>query len=414
MIALGSRGDVQPAIALAKGLQARGHAVKLVAGTNFEAWVRGHGLDFVPTVDMEALMKSPEGVAWVAEPNPIRQLGHMKKLFTEYASALYGGIAEPAQGADLLLSGFVSDPFSQAASEKFGIPMVNVMLQPYRSTRSGEASLAPIIRHGSSPLNSISGYLGDRLMWSVASTATNRFRGELGLPPHNFGSYMRAIGAIPTIFGFSPRVVPPPEDWHDAYVTGYWFLDEHPDWQPPDDLAAFLEAGAPPIYVGFGSMSSADPQATLDLIVAALRQTGQRAVIGAGWSGAAAQPLPDFAHLVDHAPHEWLFERVAAVVHHGGAGTTAAGLRAGKPTMVIPHLGDQPYWARRVYELGVGVKPVTRHTLTVDRLAAGIHGLVTDARQRDNAARLGEQIRAERGIENAVEWIDQLAGRPRS
>ncbi|MFN8452639.1 MAG: glycosyltransferase, partial [Anaerolineae bacterium] len=98
----------------------------------------------------------------------------------------------------------------------------------------------------------------------------------------------------------------------------------------------------------------------------------------------------------------------------GGAGTTAAGLRAGKPTMVIPHLGDQPYWARRVYELGVGVKPVTRHTLTVDRLAAGIHGLVTDARQRNSAARLGEQIRAEQGIENAVEWINQLAGRPRS
>jgi UDP:flavonoid glycosyltransferase YjiC (YdhE family) len=214
------------------------------------------------------------------------------------------------------------------------------------------------------------------------------------------------------MFGFSPHVVPPPDDWgDDAYVTGYWFLDEHPDWQPPADLARFLGDGEPPIYVGFGSMPSADPQATHDLILAALRQAGLRAVIGGGWGGVKPTSAPDFAYFVDHAPHEWLFERVAGVVHHGGAGTTAAGLRAGKPTMIIPHLGDQPYWGRRVHELGVGVKPIPRQKLTVEKLAIGIRSLVTDATLQANAARLGEQIRAERGVENAVRLIEEIAAK---
>lgn len=411
LIALGTRGDVQPALALGLGLQAAGHAVTLVAGTNFAAWVRAHGFGFAPTIDMEALMRSPAGVAWVEEPNPLRQLGHMKRLLDANAAGLYSSIAEPTQGADLLISGFVSQPFAQAAAERFGVRHVLALLQPFRRTASSAASQVSLTS-GTSFLNRWGGALGERMIWRVSSTATNAFRAELGLPPHDAGSYLRTLAATPAVYGFSRHVVPPPPDWGaDQEIAGYWFLDDEPDYQPPADLARFLAAGAPPLYLGFGSMSSGSPQATLDLIAEALRRSGQRGIVASGWGGAAARVLPEHVFLIDHVPHSWLFERVTAVVHHGGAGTTAAGLRAGKPTLIIPHMSDQPFWGRRVHELGVGAQPIPRHKLTVEKLADGITTLVRDPRIAQAAAALGATIRAETGVANAVQWLEQMASR---
>ncbi len=154
-------------------------------------------------------------------------------------------------------------------------------------------------------------------------------------------------------------------------------------------------------------MPSRDPQKTYDLITDALRQAGQRGIIASGWGGQVSTQSESI-HVLDHAPHDWLFPRVAAVVHHGGAGTTAAGLRAGKPTLVIPHLADQPYWGRRVHELGVGAKPIKRQKLTVEALADGIRQITDDAEMQRKAADLGAQIRSEDGVGNAVKLIEQL------
>jgi UDP:flavonoid glycosyltransferase YjiC (YdhE family) len=409
MVAFGTRGDVQPAIALALGLQTAGHTVTLAAGVNFENWVRGHGLGFVPTLDMEALMRSPEGIAWVEEPNPMRQLGHMKNLLRQNAFGLHAALVEPAQDADLILSGFVSAPFAQAVSEKYGIPMINMLLQPYPATRSGAASLVSFTGGSKSVINLLAGKLGEGMIWNVSGETTNAFRGKLGLPPHSSGSYLRAVDRVPTIFGFSPHVVPPPDDWGEKRkIAGYWFLNEGQNWQPPDDLLHFIGAGTPPIYIGFGSMSSSAPQETFELIEAALKASGQRGIVAAGWGGAHLAEHTEQICVIEKAPHDWLFERVAAVVHHGGAGTTGAGLRAGKPTLVIPHMSDQPFWGRRVYELGVGAKPVPRHKLNAEKLAAGIKALF-DAQMIENAAWLGERIRAERGVENGVQLIRTFA-----
>jgi UDP:flavonoid glycosyltransferase YjiC (YdhE family) len=232
---------------------------------------------------------------------------------------------------------------------------------------------------------------------------------QLGLSAHNASSYRRAARAIPTIYGFSPNVVPHPKDWgENDFITGYWFLDEQRNWQPPDSLQRFLDAGTAPLYVGFGSMPSSDPQKTLDLIIGALSKTGQRAIVAAGWSGAKGTTPSENIYLLDSAPHEWLFDRVAAVVHHGGSGTTGAGLRAGKATLIIPHLGDQPFWGRRVYELGVGAKPIPRHSLTVEKLAEGLQTLMTDTAIQAKAAELGAKIRAEHGVDNAVKHIERV------
>jgi sterol 3beta-glucosyltransferase len=233
----------------------------------------------------------------------------------------------------------------------------------------------------------------------------------IGLPAESkvvkgFKMYGRPI---PTLYCYSPHVVSVPADWDDsAHVTGYWILDEKRDWQPSPDLTAFLEAGAPPVYVGFGSMVAEDPQKMTRTVIEALQQSGQRGIIATGWGGLRDADLPPTIFKLQEAPHDWLFPRMAAVVHHGGAGTVAAGLRAGKPTVICPFIADQPFWGNRIRDLGVGPAPISQKKLTVDNLAAAIHTVATDTGMRDRAAILGEKLCAEDGVGNAVKIIESL------
>jgi UDP:flavonoid glycosyltransferase YjiC (YdhE family) len=193
-------------------------------------------------------------------------------------------------------------------------------------------------------------------------------------------------------------------------VTGYWFLDPAADWTPPSALVEFLATGPPPVYVGFGSMGNQSPEETADLVVQALLQAGQRGIILSGWSGLRTAEKPDSVFMLDSAPFSWLFPRVAAVVHHGGAGTMAAGLRAGVPSIVVPFFGDQPYWGQRVVELGVGPQPIPRRRLTAERLAKAIQQAVSDQPMRQRATELGARIRAEDGVGRAVAIVEQIGG----
>jgi UDP:flavonoid glycosyltransferase YjiC (YdhE family) len=214
------------------------------------------------------------------------------------------------------------------------------------------------------------------------------------------------------LYGYSPAVIPKPPDWgEDTHVTGYWFLDPVEAWTPPAALVEFLEAGPPPVFVGFGSMSSRKPEETTALIVDALDRAGQRAILLSGWGGLEGARVPDTVFVVDAVPYSWLFPRVAAVVHHGGAGTTSAGLRAGVPSLVIPFFGDQPFWGRRVAALGVGPEPVPRRRLTAERLARALREAVTDEGMRQRAAELGARIRTEDGVGRAVAVLETLERR---
>jgi sterol 3beta-glucosyltransferase len=191
-------------------------------------------------------------------------------------------------------------------------------------------------------------------------------------------------------------------------VTGYWFLDEAVDWTPPAALTNFLGSGAPPVYIGFGSMGSCKPAETTDLVLESLARTEQRAILQSGWGGLKKTNLPETVFMVDSISHSWLFPRMAAVVHHGGAGTTAAGIRAGVPSIVIPFFGDQLFWGQRVEALGVGTAPIPRKQLTAELLAQAIHRVVTDRVMRQRAANLGAKIQAEDGIANAVRAIESI------
>jgi sterol 3beta-glucosyltransferase len=251
-------------------------------------------------------------------------------------------------------------------------------------------------------------------MWQSFRSADTNARAEvLRLPPASFWGPFSSLRQQkqPVPYGYSSHVLPRPSDWDTPqHVTGYWFLEPQEGWEPPTDLLHFLQSGSPPVYIGFGSMTSSKPEETADMVLQALVLTGQRGVLYAGWGGLKKEQLPENVYMTGSLPHTWLFPRMGAVVHHGGVGTTAAGLAAGGPSIILPFFGDQPFWGRRVYESGVGLKPVSRRKLTVDNLTEVIGRAVSDETMRKRAASLGERIRAENGVAQAVTIIEQSRG----
>ena len=253
-------------------------------------------------------------------------------------------------------------------------------------------------------------------MWQLFRPWANAARHDvLGLPPlpmlEPFGELDRR--GCPLLYGFSETVVPRSPDWPDwVHVTGYWFLDRSPGWQPPLALQRFVEAGPPPVFVGFGSMTDRDPAATLALTAEALAAVGQRGVLAADATGGVRPgSVPDHVFpLATGVPHDWLFPRMAAVVHHGGAGTTASGLRAGRPSVLVPHFADQPFWARRVTDLGAGPRPIPRRRLSARRVAEAIHQATADPRMRERGEILGQRIRAEHGVARAADAFARCVG----
>ena len=212
----------------------------------------------------------------------------------------------------------------------------------------------------------------------------------------------------PVLHGFSPLVVPKPWDWPDwNHLTGYWFLDRPREWNPSAVVTEFLKAGPPPVYLGFSSMIPRDPEAAMDMLFRALRQARTRGIVGTGWMTPETWDLPDDVLVLDEIPHDWLFPRVSAVVHHGGAGTLAAAIRAGVPSIVVPFYADQPFWAARVESLGIGPSPIPERKLTAERLAEAIQRAEADEGMRRRAAELGEKLRTEDGVGTAVRIVDR-------
>jgi UDP:flavonoid glycosyltransferase YjiC (YdhE family) len=292
------------------------------------------------------------------------------------------------------------------------VPHVSTPLQPtLLATRSGAATASAPRPGHFSWLNWLLGkLLLEPFGWRLVGELQNRFRRDvLGLPAQTRRQNAQRLARALVVQGFSEHVVPHPPDWPErVHTTGYWFLDEGRDWLPPEPLERFLEAGEPPVYIGFGSMTGHDPERVTRLLLDAVRLSGRRAVLQSGWASlGSGAPLPDAVFLLDAAPHARLFPRMAAVVHHGGAGTTGEGLRAGVPTLIVPHMADQPFWGSRVAALGVGPAPIPRNRLTPERLANAIRQAATDPGMRERAVALGQRIRAQDGVGTAVALIER-------
>lgn len=401
LLTLGTRGDVQPFVALALGLQRAGHQPIVGTDAHFESFVRSHGLEFRPiTARFLELVNSQAGAQAIAGKG--NKLGLMRQAMSIIREML-DGAWQAGQDAQAV----VFHPKSMAGphlAEKLGIPaFIGFGIPALTPTAAFANPLMTLRNFGAS---------GNRLTYRVFDLAsdlpyrkmlTSWRRDALGLTTPLPGLIPPGV---PRLYHYSTHVVPSPPDWDATnVVTGYWFLEADPDWHPPADLQAFLTAGPPPVYVGFGSMPAEDAERKTRIVVDAVRRAGQRAVLATGWGGLKAVAGDDLC-VVDAAPHDWLFPRMTAVVHHGGAGSTAAGLRAGKPTVICPFFGDQPFWGERVRALGAGPAPVPQKALSAERLAAAIDEAATNPRLREAAEALGQAIRAEDGVAYAVDYIN--------
>ncbi len=416
LIASGTRGDVQPAIALGKALQTAGYQIRILASPNFCSWIENHGLEAAPSqVNVQEVLESEGGKEWIENGhNPLVQMRVMKKLFAKFGQRLAMEAWEACQGADAIISSFTSDAIAVTLAEKLKIPLFSMPLQPTLiATKDGRSiPNTPFPNHVSLINKWFSKLLIEPFPWQLYGQQVNWLRQEIGLPPQTSRENIDARKRIIMLHAYSPHVVPRPVDWPpNFHIAGYFFLEEELNWTPPAELLNFLADGSPPVYIGFGSMTNRDPLGTTQLIVEAVQESGQRAILLSGWAKMGQMTLPPTILCLPHASHSWLFPRMAAVVHHGGAGTTAAGLRAGVPSVIVPHMVDQPYWGQRVHALGVGPKPVPRHKLTAVKLTHAIQQAINDQSIKQRAANLGAKIQAENGLQQALNIIQETLAR---
>ncbi|SFO32568.1 UDP:flavonoid glycosyltransferase YjiC, YdhE family [Pseudonocardia ammonioxydans] len=406
--AVGSRGDVAPCVGIGERLRGAGHTVTIAAHPSYAAMVRAAGLECHPLPgDLGVLLDLPE------RSTPAYQAGRVPRLTTllrEAARATYDAAAH----ADLLLTNG-SAPFGYDVAEARGIPGAGVYCQPMTPT----GDFPPIVLHSARswgrPGNRLLGSLGVRSMIPF-HRATAELRRDLGLPRRSVRRTQarQAAERWPILHGYSPAVLPRPADWRPGLdVVGYWWPPAT-TWEPPAELTSFLAGGPPPVFVGFGSMAGGHGARLAPLVVAALRRAGMRGVLQAGRAGLGVNTPDGFGPdvlAVDDVPHEWLFPQVAAVVHHAGAGTTGATLRAGVPSVPAPVFADQPLWSRRLVELGCAPEVIPFRRLDAGRLAEAVRAAVREPRHRAAAQVLQRVVTADDGAGAVVELVERLAAR---
>ncbi|MFB9903425.1 glycosyltransferase [Allokutzneria oryzae] len=406
----GSRGDTQPYLGLAEALGKAGHDAVLAVSTRSLGYAEHSGVRLarlrqgpVPVSDSRDLRTVMEGSTY-ATMKLFRTARRTARPMFEDAWRI------ASEGADLV----VHNPFAIVGShiaEALGVPSVPAPLVPvWLPTKEFPCPYVP----GRLPraLNWLSYGVTIVPVLSLAR-ATDAWREELGLPRRRARHNPLRLpdgSPAPVLNAFSGHVVPVPTDWPDrTHTTGYWFSSVTPGWQPARELTTFLDAGPPPVYIGFGSMVGRDPRRLTSAVLDAIRLAGVRAVVATGWGGLRPHELPPEVLMVDEVPHDWLFPQMAAIVHHGGAGTVAAATAAGRPQVVCPFFADQPYWGRRLHALGVAAEPLGQRRLTARSLASAIRSVLGDPSTATRAARLGEAVSAEDGAQAAVAVLERLA-----
>ncbi|KAE8451366.1 hypothetical protein EG329_003995 [Mollisiaceae sp. DMI_Dod_QoI] len=438
---VGSRGDVQPFVALGKVLKATyGHRVRLATHPTFKTFVEENGLEFFsiggdPAELMAFMVKNPglmpgfeslksgdvgkrrRGMeeivlgCWRSCIEAGDGLGPAPKKDDANNSIFEAGINMDANPGDrpFIADAIIANPPSFAhihIAEKMGIPLHMMFTMPWSPTQSFPHPLANIQSTNAdvNMTNFVSYALVEMMTWQGLGDVINRFRERaLGLEPISliWAPGMLSRLRIPYTYCWSPALIPKPKDWgQHISISGFYFLSLASSYTPAPELAAYLAAGPPPVYIGFGSIVVDDPDAMTKLIFEAVKKAGVRALVSKGWGGLGADDLgiPEGVFMLGNVPHDWLFQHVSCVVHHGGAGTTAAGIATGKPTIVVPFFGDQPFWGAMVARAGAGPLPIPYKLLTADKLAEAITEALTPE-TLERAKELGGLIKEEQGCD---------------
>ncbi|EJD46939.1 UDP-Glycosyltransferase/glycogen phosphorylase [Auricularia subglabra TFB-10046 SS5] len=412
---VGSRGDVQPFLALGKELARHGHRVRVATHGNFRSFVTDTGLEFFdiggdPAELMSYMVRNPGLMpGWASLTNG--DIGRKRKTMRTILNGCWKSCFSPdGDGEPFAADAIISNPPSFAhihCAEALGIPLLLSFTMPWSVTTAFPHPLVNIAKTNATQgiTNYFSYALAELLTWQGLGDVINKFRErELHLPPLPSwaGAGILDRVKVPWTYCFSPQIVPKPDDWTNHIdVVGFYFLDLATGYTPPAELAAFLAAGPPPVYIGFGSVVVEHPDELTQTIFEATRRAGVRALVSPGWGGLGSTDIPEHIFILGNVPHDWLFQHVTAVCHHGGAGTTAAGLRLGKPTIIVPFFGDQPFWGTMVHRAGAGPKPIRKEKMGVERLTNAIKFCLTPEAQ-SAAEEMGEKIRASSGVDAGV------------
>ncbi|CAE6468716.1 unnamed protein product [Rhizoctonia solani] len=420
---VGSRGDVQPYLALGKQLCQHGHTVRLTTHETFRQSVKEAGLRFFniggnPHELMSYMVRNP-GLMPGFESLTNGDITRKQMMVAEMLERCWRSCYEPDEaqegGRSFAADAIISNPPTFAhihCAEALGIPLLMSFTMPWSPTAAFPHPLVNVRTSQAEPkmTNYLTYELADAMTWQGLGHTINKFRRKrLGLPSLSVisGSGIIERCGVPWTYCMSPALVPKPTDWvNHIDVVGFYFLDLATKYTPSEDLVAFLDAGEPPVYIGFGSIVVQDPVAMTKTVLSAIAQANIRAVVSAGWGSLDSATLIEERNpnvfILGNVPHDWLFERVSAVVHHGGAGTAAIGLRCGKPTVVVPFFGDQPWWADQIHARGAGPPPIPHKQLTTAVLVGAITSALSE--ETTNAARrVGELIRSEDGVRNGMD-----------
>ncbi|XVF06944.1 hypothetical protein REPUB_Repub06bG0094800 [Reevesia pubescens] len=407
MLIVGTQGDVQPFVAIGKRLQADGHRVRLATHSNFKDFVLNAGLEFFPLggdpkVLAGYMVKNKGFLPSVPSEIPV-QRQQIKQIILSLLPACKAD--DPESNVKFDVDAIIANPPAYGhthVAEALKVPLHIFFTMPWTPTSEFPHPLSRVKQQVGYRL---SYHIVDALIWLGIRDIINEFRKKkLKLRPVTYlrGSYS-SPPYVPYGYIWSPHLVPKPKDWGPKIdVVGFCFLDLASSYEPPDSLVKWLGDGKKPIYIGFGSLPVQEPKRMTQIIVQALEKTGQRGIINKGWGGLGNLAEPkDFVYLLDNCPHDWLFLHCVAVVHHGGAGTTAAGLKAACPTTIVPFFGDQPFWGERVHARGVGPAPIPVEEFSLEKLVDAIHFML-DPQVKRRAVKLAEALEGEDGVAGAV------------
>ncbi|WJX49279.1 sterol 3beta-glucosyltransferase [Trifolium repens] len=407
MLIVGTRGDVQPFVAIGKRLQDYGHRVRLATHSNFKEFVLTAGLEFYPLGGdpkvLAGYMVKNKGFL----PSGPSEIPTQRNQMKEIINSLLPACKEPDidSGVPFKADAIIANPPAYGhthVAEALKIPIHIFFTMPWTPTTEFPHPLSRVKQQAGYRL---SYQIVDSLIWLGIRDMINDLRKKkLKLRPVTYLSGSQGSETdIPHAYIWSPHLVPKPKDWGPKIdVVGFCFLDLASNYEPPEDLVKWLEDGDKPIYIGFGSLPVQDPKKMTQIIVEALETTGQRGIISKGWGGLGNLTEPkDSIYSLDNIPHDWLFLHCKAVVHHGGAGTTAAGLKAACPTTIVPFFGDQPFWGERVHDRGVGPLPIPVDEFSLPKLIDAINFML-DPKVKENAIELAKAMENEDGVTGAV------------
>ncbi|KAI1857259.1 uncharacterized protein JN550_013342 [Neoarthrinium moseri] len=413
---VGSRGDVQPFIAYGVALQRQGHRVRIATHNVFERFVRDSGLEFYPIggdpSDLMAYMVKNPGLIPSLESLRGGDVGRKRAMIKEMLHGFWLSCidADLVSEAPFVADAIVANPPSFAhvhCAQALGIPVHIMFTMPWTATRAFPHPLANMRQNDLEPAaaNWLSYGVVGLMTWQGLGDVINTWRKhELSLEeiPASMGPSLVEYLQVPHTYCWSPALVAKPADWGPEIDVCGFFMRDEPQYTAPADLDTFLASGPPPLYVGFGSIVLDDLERLTNVILEATRKCGVRVIISRGWSKlGGGSPNSNTTFYLDDCPHEWLFKRVSAVVHHGGAGTTACGLVNARPTIIVPFFGDQPFWADVVANAGAGPRPIPQKELTVERLVEAIE-FATSTAAKNAAETLAFRMRQEKGVDTAV------------